>query len=108
MDFSPLWKVVSLCKDMFNRVQNHKDAHKLWTELCVLHGGTKSEHEEQFHFVMHKLNTFKMLPKENVNKMYSHLTMIVEELSGLGLNKMSPVDVQGRLYVSYPLTNMGT
>ena len=54
---------IGLCKDVFNRVRNHKDAHELWTEVCALHEGTKSEREERFHFVMHKLNTFEMLPK---------------------------------------------
>jgi len=54
---------IGLCKDVFNRVRNHKDAHELWTEVCALHEGTKSEREERFYFVMHKLNTFEMLPK---------------------------------------------
>ena len=26
-----------LCKDMFNRVWNHKDAHALWSDICALH-----------------------------------------------------------------------
>jgi len=46
---------------------------------------------------MHKLNTFEMLPKENVNEMYSRLNVIVEELNGLGLNKMSPLDVATKI-----------
>jgi hypothetical protein len=32
-----------LCKDVFNRVRNHKDAHALWSNICALHEGTKSE-----------------------------------------------------------------
>jgi hypothetical protein len=35
-----------LGKDIFNRVRNAKDAHELWENLCALHEGTKSEHEE--------------------------------------------------------------
>ena len=35
-----------LYKNMFNRVRNYKDTHELWTELCALHEGTKSEREE--------------------------------------------------------------
>ena len=26
-----------LCKDVFNHVRNHKDAHALWSDICVLH-----------------------------------------------------------------------
>ena len=34
-----------LCKDVFNRVWNHKDAHQLWSDIYALHEGTKSERE---------------------------------------------------------------
>ena len=43
-----------LCKDVFNRVRNHKDAHALWSDVCTLHEGTKSECEERYHLVMKK------------------------------------------------------
>jgi transcriptional regulator with AAA-type ATPase domain len=26
-----------LCKDVFNRVRNHKNAHDLWSDICALH-----------------------------------------------------------------------
>ena len=58
-----------LCKDVFNRVRNHKDAHALWSDICALHEGTKSEREERYHLVMKKLNSFEMLPKESANEM---------------------------------------
>jgi hypothetical protein len=35
-----------LCKDIFNWVWNHKDAHALWSDICALHEGTKSERDE--------------------------------------------------------------
>ena len=50
-----------LCKDVFNRVRSHKDAHALWSDICALYEGTKSEHEERYHLVMKKLNSFEML-----------------------------------------------
>ena len=43
-----------LCKDMFNRVRNHKGALTLWSDVCALHEGTKSEREEHYHLVMKK------------------------------------------------------
>jgi len=52
-----------LCKEVLNRIRNHKTAHELWKELCALHEVSKSEHEERFHLVMNMLNTFEMLLK---------------------------------------------
>ena len=43
-----------LCKDVFNQVRNHKDAHALWLDICALHEGTKSEREERYHLVIKK------------------------------------------------------
>ena len=74
-----------LCKDVFNHVRNHKYAHALWSDVCALHEGTKSECEELYHLVMKKLNYFEMLPKEYANEMYSHLNVLVEKVNGLGL-----------------------
>jgi hypothetical protein len=62
---------MGLCKDVFNRVRNHKNAHDLWLNICALHEGTKSDHEERYHIAMRKLNSFEMLANENANDMYS-------------------------------------
>ena len=74
-----------LCKDAFNHVRNHKDAHALWSDVCALHEGTKSEREEHYHLVMKKLNSFEMLPKECANEIYSRLNVLIEKVNGLGL-----------------------
>ena len=60
-----------------------KDALQLWSDICALHEGTKSEHEERYHLVMKKLNSFEMLPSESANEMYSRLNILVEEVNGL-------------------------
>ena len=78
---------------MFNRVRNHKDAHALGSDICALHEGTKSKHEERYHFVMKNLNSFEMLTKESANEIYSCLNVLVEEVNGLGLTQMQPSDV---------------
>ena len=43
-----------LCKDVFNHMRNHKDAYSLWSDICALYEGTKSEHEECYHLVIKK------------------------------------------------------
>jgi len=63
---------------------------------------TRDEREERFHLMMNKLNTFEMLSKENSNEMYYRLNVIVEELNGLGLNQMSPVDVARKILCVLP------
>jgi hypothetical protein len=60
-----------LCKDVFNRVRNHKNAHDLWLDICSLLEGIKSECEERYHIAMRKLNSLEMLANENANDMYS-------------------------------------
>ena len=59
----------------------------------MIHEGTKSEHEERYHLVMKKLNSFEMLPNESANELYSRLNVLVEEVNGLGLTQMQPSDV---------------
>jgi hypothetical protein len=96
-----------LCKDIFNRVQNHKDAHALWSDICGLHEGTKSEREEHYHLVMKKLNSFEILPNESANKMYSRLNVLVEEVNGLGLTQMQPSDVVRKILSVLPIDKYG-
>ena len=66
----------AFCKDVFNRVRNHKNAHDLWMDICALHEGTRSEREERYHIAMRKLNSFEMLANENANAMYSRLIFL--------------------------------
>ena len=74
-------------------MRNHKDAHQLWSDICALHEGTKSESEERYHLVMKKFNSFEMLPSESANEIYSLLNVLVEEVNGLGLTQIQPSDV---------------
>jgi hypothetical protein len=96
-----------LGKDIFNRVHNSKDAHELWTNLCALHEGTKSEREERYHLVMKKINAFEMLPKESANEMYTRLNVLVEDLNTLGLTQMSPSDVARKILSVLPIEKYG-
>ena len=61
------------------------DTRALWSDICALHEGTKSEREERYHLVMKKLNSFEILSRESANEMYSRLNVLGEEVNGLGL-----------------------
>jgi hypothetical protein len=69
----------------------------LWENLCALHEGTKSEHEERYHIALKKINSFEMLSKESANDMYTRLNILVEDLNALELTQMSPSDVARRI-----------
>jgi hypothetical protein len=96
-----------LCKDVFNRVRNHRNAHDLWMDICALHEGTKSEREERYHIAMKKLNSFEMLANENANDMYSHLNILVDEVNGLGLTQISQPDVVRKILSVLPIDKYG-
>jgi hypothetical protein len=82
-----------LCKEVFNRVRNHRNAHDLWMDICALHEGTKSQRDERYHIAMKKINSFEMLANEKANDMYSRFNILVEENNGLELTKISQPDV---------------
>jgi hypothetical protein len=96
-----------LGKDIFNYMRNTKDAHELWTNLCALHEETKSEHEECYHIVLKKINSFEMLPKESANDMHTRLNVLVEDLNALRLTQMSPLDVARRILSVLPVEKSG-
>jgi hypothetical protein len=57
--------------------------------------------------VIKKLNSFKMLPSESVNEMYSYLNVLVEEVNGLGLTQMQPSDVVRKILNVLPVDKYG-
>jgi hypothetical protein len=97
----------SLGKDIFNRVHNAKDAHELWENLCALHEGTKSEHEERYHIALKKINSFEILPKESANDMYTCSNVLIEDLHAIGLTQMSLLDVARRILSVLPIEKYG-
>jgi hypothetical protein len=96
-----------LCKDAFNRVRNHKNAHVLWLDICALHEGTKSEREERYHIAMRKLSSFELLANENANDMYSRFNILVDEVNGLGLTQISQLDVMRKILSVLPIQKYG-
>jgi hypothetical protein len=96
-----------LCKDVFNIVRNHKNTHALWSDICALHEGTKSEGEERYHIAMRMLNSFEMLANENANDMYSRLNILVEKVNGLGLTPISQPDIVRKILSVLPIERYG-
>jgi hypothetical protein len=80
-----------------------KNALTLWSDICALHEGAKCKCEEHYHIVMKKLNSFVMLRNENVNDMYSRLTIFVEEVNDLGLTQLTQLDVVRKILSGLPI-----
>jgi hypothetical protein len=78
----------SLSIDVFNRLYNLKSAHKIWNKLEELHKATKDIREQKYHLVKEVFNSFKMMPNELANGMYSHLNVIVNELNEIGIDQV--------------------
>jgi hypothetical protein len=95
------------CKDVFNRVQNHKDDHALWSDICALHEGIKSECGECYHIVMRKLNSFQMLRNENANNMYSQFNILVEEANDVGFTQLTQPAVVREILSVLPIKKYG-
>jgi hypothetical protein len=47
-------------------------------------------------------NSFKMMPNELANEMYSHLNVIVNELNEIGLTKLSDEDISRKIIQVLP------
>ena len=77
-------------------IQPVTNGHDLWMDICALHEGTRSEHEERYHIAMRMLNTFEMLTNENANAMYSRLNILVEEVVRKILSVL-PIDKYGHI-----------
>jgi hypothetical protein len=92
-----------LYKDVFNCVRNHRDSHALWSDIYALHEETKIKHEERYHLVIKKLNSFEMLSHECANEIYSRLNVLVEEVNRLRLTQMQPSDVMRKILSVLPI-----
>jgi hypothetical protein len=98
----------SLSNDVFNRVYNLKIAYEIWNTLEELHKGTKDVREQKHHLVKEAFNSFKMMPNELANDMYSHLNVIVNELNEIGLAKLSDEDISRKIIQVHPKSRYST
>jgi hypothetical protein len=90
--------------EVFNRVYNHK----IWNTVEELHKGTKDVREQKYLLVKEAFNSFKMIPNELANDMYSHLNVIVNELSEIGLTKLSDEDISRKIIQVLPKDRYST
>jgi hypothetical protein len=72
----------------------HSEGYHPPTEL---HKGTKDVREQKYLLVKEAFNSFKMMPNDLANDMYSHSNFIVNELNEIGLTKLCDDDISRKI-----------
>lgn len=83
-------------------------AHEIWTTLKELHDGTSDIKEQRYSLIKSSFDSFKMMPNELANDMYSRLNVIVNKLNALGLTKLTDADVTRKIMQVLPKDKYAT
>lgn len=91
-----------------NQVYDEKSVHEIWKKQKELHDGTSDVTQQKYDLVRHKFEKSKMLPNELENDIYSRLNVTVDELTALGLNKLSDEDISRKIVDVLPKEKYAT
>src|SRR6266542_1485037 len=83
----------AMTKEVFNRICSCVTSHDIWSALELIHEGSKSVRNDRYDGLIKKFNNFDMNRNERVNDMYSRLNVLVEEIKGLNVKKITDEDV---------------
>ena len=56
----------AISEEVFDRVQGIDTTHEIWTELINIHEGSVKIHEQKYHVLRHRYDTFKINSNEIV------------------------------------------
>jgi hypothetical protein len=70
--------------------------------LHELHDGTSNVYEQNHCLVLNEHNSFAMKDNELVRDMYSCLTLIINKLNSIGINKLGDADIVGKIISLLP------
>ena len=88
---------------MFDRVQGLDTTHEIWTELINIHEGSAKIREQKFMYLdIDRYDNFKMDSNESCNDMYSRLNVLVKEINGLNIHKITNGDVNRKILMILP------
>ena len=77
----------------FNRVSTFDAAHDIWNTLQAIHEGSDTLKRSKKDVLEHDLDNFHYLPGEDINSIFTRLTMITNQLKALGSNRVEDEDV---------------
>jgi hypothetical protein len=92
----------SLSMDIFNQVFTLKTANEIWLKLHELHDDTSNVREQKHCLVLNEYNSFAMKDNELVRDMYSRLSLFINELNSIGINKVGDVDIVRKIISLLP------
>ena len=71
------------------QISRLENAKEIWDTLIDMHEGTDSVKESKLDVLQSQLDKFKMKDGEGVAEMYSRLSLITNEIAGLGSEEMT-------------------
>ena len=77
----------------FNRVSTFDAAHDIWNTLQAIHEGRDTLKRSKKDVLEHDLDNFHYLLGEDINSIFTRLTMITNQLKALGSNRVEDEDV---------------
>ena len=91
----------AISEEVFARVNGMDLASDIWKELIEIHEGSTKVREQKYHLFRVKYDSFKMLPHENCNDMYSRLNIIVKDINALEVSKIDVAPSTARFSCSF-------
>jgi hypothetical protein len=76
--------------------------------LHELHDGTSNVREQKQCLVLNDYNSFAMKDNDLVKDMYSRLTLIINELNSIGINKLGDTDIMRKIISLLPQQRYGS
>lgn len=97
---SKLFEAIS--EDVFARVHALERAYDIWQELINIHEGSSKIREQKYHVLRAKYDTFKMMPNEYCNDMYSRLNVLVKEINALEICRINNGNLNRKILMLLP------
>jgi hypothetical protein len=85
---------------IINRISNCENAHELWRTIKDQNEGSKEVANERYSFLLEKFNSFKQLANENVESIYSHMNVLVNEINALGVKNIMDLYINRKILQS--------
>jgi hypothetical protein len=101
--FDVIAKSIILCSldvGVFNRVFNYENAHELWKTIKEQNEGSKEVANECYGCLLEEFNSFEQLAYENIESMYSHLNVLVNEINALGVKDITDLNIIRKIHQS--------
>jgi hypothetical protein len=95
----------SLDIGIFNRVFTCENAHELWKTIMEQNEGSKEVPNECYGCLLEEFNSSKQLESKNVESMYSHLNVLLNEINASGVKNITELNINRKILQSLQKAN---